>query len=140
MQSRVLDSFAVLAWMAAEPAAPTVRQWLNRAGKAEARLYLSAVNAGEVYYRLARTGGEARADAFLSAMRRRAFPWRLESVSQARVWRAARVKGRFALAYADAFAVALAAELGVPLLTGDPEILALDPGTVTVDELPRRTN
>jgi len=139
VDGRVLDSYAVLAWMAAEPAAPTVRAWLQRAQRGEVRLYLSVVNAGEVYYRLARAEGGARADAFRSAVRRKAFPWRVESATSARVWEAARIKGTFAMAYADAFAVALAAELGLPVLTGDAEIVAVDGHACLVDALPGKS-
>ena len=38
---------------------------------------------------------------------------------------AARVKAHHAVSYADAFAVALAQELGATLVSGDPEIRAL---------------
>ena len=34
---------------------------------------------------------------------------------------AARLKARYAISYADAFAVALAQELGAPVVTGDTE-------------------
>lgn len=51
---------------------------------------------------------------------------RAEDVDFELVLGAARVKARHALSYADAFAVALAERLRLPLMTGDPEIVALD--------------
>jgi ribonuclease VapC len=51
---------------------------------------------------------------------------RTEGVDGDLVLEAARVKARHTLSYADAFAVALAERLRVPLITGDPEILAMD--------------
>ncbi|HDM09965.1 MAG TPA: hypothetical protein ENF92_05550 [Desulfobacteraceae bacterium] len=39
---------------------------------------------------------------------------------------AARLKGRFAIAYADAFAAQVAAEKGIPLITGDKELSLLE--------------
>ena len=39
---------------------------------------------------------------------------------------AARIKARYPLAYADAFAAALAKWHGVPVLTGDPEFSRID--------------
>ena len=38
-----------------------------------------------------------------------------------RVLSAARIKGKFPISYADAFAVALAQEMSATLITGDPE-------------------
>jgi predicted nucleic acid-binding protein len=43
-----------------------------------------------------------------------------------RVLNAARLKGTYALAYADAFAIQVALERGVPIVTGDPEIRAVE--------------
>ncbi len=42
-----------------------------------------------------------------------------------RVLEAARIKARYPLAFADAFAVQLGQEMGTPLLAGNPEIRAL---------------
>jgi ribonuclease VapC len=39
---------------------------------------------------------------------------------------ASRLKARYPIAYADAFAIQLAREMDVPLVTGDPEIRALE--------------
>jgi predicted nucleic acid-binding protein len=58
------------------------------------------------------------------------MPFRLHGVTDARVRRAAQIKAGFRVAYADAFAMALALELGQPLVTGDKEIqnIAADAG------------
>jgi uncharacterized protein len=49
------------------------------------------------------------------------------------------VKARFALSYADAFAVVAAQEHHAVLLTGDPEFgPVVDAGMVEVDWLPHR--
>ncbi len=42
------------------------------------------------------------------------------------IWKAALVKAKYPIAYADSFAVALAQKHGCPVLTGDPEFRAID--------------
>lgn len=80
------------------------------------------INAGEVYYQLARRRGQPNADIFWRQAVSGQLPLRLFGATDARVRRAAALKARFPFAYADAFAVALARELGQPLVTGDREI------------------
>lgn len=42
------------------------------------------------------------------------------------IWDAASLKGRFPIAYTDAFAAALAQKFACPLVTGDPEFQSVD--------------
>jgi len=42
-----------------------------------------------------------------------------------RVWEAAKLKGEYMISYADAFAMALAREMGGEIVTRDPEIIAV---------------
>jgi ribonuclease VapC len=53
------------------------------------------------------------------------------------VLEAARLKARFPISYADAFAVATARAEGGPVLTGDPEIVNLPRRVVAVRKLER---
>lgn len=75
-----------------------------------------------MYYQLARRRGQESADAFWRDAVSAQLPLRLYGVTDARVRRAAALKARLPIAYADAFAMALAAELRQPLVTGDREI------------------
>jgi len=109
-----LDSWAVIAWLRDEPAAGRVDEAL-----ADGAL-MSWVNAGEVYYLVARAAGEERAEEVLDNLRVRT---RLDVVTPERVVDAARIKASFSMAYADAFACATAMAHDATLLTGDPEIL-----------------
>jgi predicted nucleic acid-binding protein len=118
----VLDSWAVLAWMQDEPAASRVQGFLDQAAARSLVLQVSAINAGEVYYQLLRARGREVAGTYWREATSRAMPLRIAAVTLPRVRRAAAIKARYPLAYADAFAVALAVELGWPLVTGDPEI------------------
>lgn len=111
----------MLAWLQDEPTADRVEAILFAS---DARLALSSINAGEVYYKLARRRGSEEAEAFWRAASSGRLPLRLHGATDARVRRAAALKARFLVSYADAFAMGLAIELGQPLVTGDPEIRA----------------
>ncbi|MBE3580296.1 MAG: type II toxin-antitoxin system VapC family toxin [Thermoanaerobacteraceae bacterium] len=135
---KVLDAYAVLCWMQDEPGASYVDRLMGEAEEGRVELAISAVNLGEVYYRLFRSRGETEAEDFRADVAAGVFPWRVFPASNRRVWQAAALKGAFRLSYGDAFAVALAGELGAELVTGDPEILAAAPeGGFSVDPIPR---
>jgi predicted nucleic acid-binding protein len=81
---------------------------------------MSWINAGEVYYLVARAAGQERAEEVLDNLRVRT---RLDAATPERVVDAARIKATFQMAYADTFACATAIAHDATLLTGDPEIL-----------------
>jgi len=121
----VLDAWAVLAWLQGEgDAARCVDGLLGLADAGEAHVSLSLVNLGEVYYTLLRRLGRRRADVILGRFRQ--APVSVEAVTEARVMDAARLKGRFVLSLADAFAAALALERGAGLFSGDLEFRPLE--------------
>jgi len=67
------------------------------------------------------------------------LPIEVADATAPRVLRAASIKARTQMSYAGAFACATALEHGVPLVTGDPEILrARDILGMDVVELARR--
>lgn len=136
MDAKVLDSWAILAWMRGEASAPRVRALLESAAEGKLILHCSAINAGEVFCQLVRLGRHAEADRFWSDLMRRDVPLRLEGATIPRVKAAASIKAAYPPAYADAFAVSLAREFGCPLVTGDSEIRApANEGIVTVEWL-----
>lgn len=112
----VLDSWAVLRYLEdASPAAEAVNDLLGRE-----KPLMSWINLGEVHHVLRRLHGE---DAATEAVRD------LRDVIDARlpderlVVDAARIKAVHPMAYADAFAAALAVARDATLWTGDPELL-----------------
>jgi len=121
----ILDAFAILAWLQKEPGWQDVRRLFEQASAGHTNLLISAINLGEVYYRLCKLRERRTADKFLRSALGGGFPWQVVPASNERVWAAARIKAEYPVAYADAFAVALALEYGAELVTGDPEILAL---------------
>jgi predicted nucleic acid-binding protein len=113
--SACLDSWAVLAWLDGElPAADRVDDVLTE------RPVMSWVNAVEVYDRVERDHGRTAADETLAELR---SAMALELPGVARMVETAQLKSRLAIALADCFAIATAAAHGLPLLTGDPEIV-----------------
>jgi len=136
MNGAVLDAWAALALLRGEgAAAASVRRYVRRAQSGNLRLFLSMINMGEVYYRMARIAGEDRATEALDLLRE--LPIEFVQVKETVVLEAARLKAAHRLSYADAFAVATGRLEQAPVLTGDPEILALPRSVVQVRALSR---
>ena len=106
VETWVLDSFAVLALLGDEPGSEEVSRLLRRAETGETRVLMTWVNVGEIAYIVERRWGEDRLLHVLAALEATA----LEIVPVARelALAAAHIKATRPLAYADAFAVALA--------------------------------
>jgi predicted nucleic acid-binding protein len=119
----VLDSFAVLAYLAAEAGMPRVREVLRDASAGRCSVYLSLINLGEVAYIVERERGLARAQETLGLIDQ--LPIQILPASREVVMAAAHVKAEYPMAYADAFAVAAAQNLDAVILTGDPEFDAV---------------
>mgnify|MGYP001171537974 CR=1 FL=1 len=81
---------------------------------------MSWINLAEVYYRVWRDHGQLEAETVLAELRQTLT---LDEATPARTIQAARIKAVHPIALADCFAAATAAAHGIPLLTGDPEIL-----------------
>ena len=113
----VLDSYALISYLQDEPTADRIEALLGEAVQGRIKLYMSTISLGEFSYIAERRYG---ADARQEALDRLAsFPIQLQDATLERVLAAARLKARYAISYADAFAVALAQELGAPVVTGD---------------------
>jgi len=91
---------------------------------------MSWINLGEVFYIVAKRKGEPAAAEVIRALTPQL---RLDLPTRQRVLQAAKIKSSYAVAYADAFAIATATAHGAVLLTGDDEILAANPAWPTED-------
>jgi len=127
---KVLDSYALLAYLQGEPGYSRVKGML---ASGDADLLINAVNAGEVYYILARARGLREADYFLNVILP-SLPVTVVDNSFDDVIEAARLKAAHALSFADCFAASTAARERVPLVTGDREFEKLGPA-VDIDWL-----
>ena len=114
--------------------AEKVERLLRAAALEDAPLWMSAVNWGEVFYTEWRTRGEVQAWQAETAVQE--MPIAIVSVDCERATRAAALKQKHGLGYADAFAAELAIERGAWLVTADPEFAKIGK-SLSLYSLPR---
>lgn len=115
----VLDSYAILTYLEKERGADAVSSILKERQR-DGELLMNSINAGEVYYILARERSGEKADMFINIIVP-ALNIQLVENSMQDVIEAARIKAAHQLSFADAFAVATAVKHRATLVTGDPE-------------------
>lgn len=115
----VLDSWAVLAYMEDESSGQKVADLIGDAHEHGIPMLMSVVNAGEVWYILAREVSEAEADKAIHELRQLGIEFQDVDMELARV--AGGFKAKHRMSYADCFAAALAKEHKAELVTGDKE-------------------
>jgi predicted nucleic acid-binding protein len=131
----VLDANALISFFEdRENASEKVRRLMSEAFRQESPLLMSAVNWGEVFYMEWRYHGEIKAREVEGNLQR--LPIMVVPVDLDRATRAAALKQKHSLGYADAFAAELALERGAWLVTADPEFSKLGK-ILSVYPLPR---
>jgi ribonuclease VapC len=126
MAAKVLDSWALMAYLQDEPAAEEVEKLLLKAAENKHKLLLCVVNWGEIYYSIARAEGEAVAEQKAADIATLAIELVPVSDDLQLVREAAKLKAARKMAYADCFAAALAKLRGLEVVTGDPEFKAVE--------------
>lgn len=121
--SYVLDSFALLAYLQAEPGSNRVRELLKKAVQRDCRLYICVVNLGEIVYIVEREMGVAKAQETLARIEE--LPIEIVDADRPLALIAAHLKAASPVAYADCFAAALARLKNAFVVTGDPEFQKL---------------
>jgi len=121
MATKVLDSWALMAFLHDEPAAEEVEKLLVKAAEDKHKLLLCVVNWGEIYCSIARAEGEAIAEQKAADLATLALELVPVDDDLQLVREAARLKASKKMAYADCFAAALARLRNAELVTGDPE-------------------
>lgn len=121
MATKVLDSWALIAFFEDEPAADEVEKLLVKAEAGTHKLLLSVVNWGEIYYNTMRKVSQEAAEQKvreIAGLTIELVPVEtdLHLVRQAAIYKATKK-----LSYADAFAAALAKLRNAELVTGDSE-------------------
>jgi ribonuclease VapC len=125
MATKVLDSWALLTFFQGEASAPLVKKLLLEAELGRHQLLMCVVNWGEVYYNILRRRSVETAEAIAREIA--AMPIELVPVEADQLVRqAAQFKASGKLAYADAFAAALAKLRNAELVTGDPDFKAVE--------------
>lgn len=115
----VLDSWAVMAYLDDERAGSEVAKVIADSHERGTPLLMTTVNAGEVWYILAREISETDAERAITDLRQLGIRFVDADWSLVRV--AASFKARHRMSYADCFAAALAKDQKADLLTGDKE-------------------
>ena len=119
---RLLDSYALIAFLGKEAGYETVRALLREAEASGNPLLMNEINVGEVYYLSAKDRSVRKADEALHLLE--ALPLRILGNTFPQVLDAARLKARLPVFYADAFALATAIREQAVLVTGDQEFRA----------------
>jgi predicted nucleic acid-binding protein len=134
IETYVLDTFAILVLLGREPGNEKVSHLLRHAETGEIRLLMPWVNAGEMAYIVERRWGQRRLSQVLASLARTAMEF--VPVERGVALAAAHIKAMHPIAYADAFAAALAEGTGAILITGDPEFEQLQ-DTLRIQWVPR---
>ena len=120
-----------MAWLKGQqPAADHVRLLLEGADRRETKLLMNIVNLGEVYYLSVKARDLAYGERIFQNLRARIMT---VSAGDEFVLRAAKLKARHAISYADAFAAATAILHQAPLVTGDPELRVMASSEKTLE-------
>ncbi|MCC6328013.1 MAG: type II toxin-antitoxin system VapC family toxin [Acidobacteria bacterium] len=115
----VLDSWAIMAYLEDEPAAIAIADMIADAPLRGTALLITVVNAGEVWYTMARRRSVHDADQVIRWLREIGIDLVNADMELTRI--AARYKAKGGISYADCFAAALAKQAGGTLVTGDRE-------------------
>jgi predicted nucleic acid-binding protein len=133
-ENYVFDSFALLAYLEDEAGATRIEALLEQARKETTQIWMSVVNLGEVLYITEREQGLPQSRQVLAAIEQ--LPLIFVEVDRGLALSAAHIKANFPLAYADAFAIALAQHKNAYVVTGDREFEQVE-SLITVEWLPR---
>ena len=123
MASKVLDSYALMAFFGDEPGADLVRDLILKAEENKVNLLMSVVNLGEVWYSIARTNSPEVADQYIGEINGMAIE--IVDIDWQLTRQAALFKANGNISYADCFAAALAKAKKAELITGDKEFRSL---------------
>ena len=128
----VFDSWAVIAYLEGEPAAEKVADHIADAHDADIPLFMSVVNAGEVWYIVAREASINDADRSIQQLRQLGIEF--VDANWTLAHEAGGYKSKHKMSFADCFAAALAKHKRAMLLTGNPEFKQVEK-EITIDWL-----
>ena len=120
----VLDSWSIIAYLEDEPSGQKIADLIADANEEEIPLCMSVVNAGEVWYIIAREISEEEANSSIKQLRELRI--QLKDADWELTQEAARFKSRHKMSYADCYAGALAKTMKADLVTGDKEFKAIE--------------
>ena len=120
----VLDSWSVIAYLEDEPSGQQVADLIAGAHDEGIQIYMTVVNAGEVWYIIAREISEKEANSSIKELRELRIQF--VDVDWELTQEAAQFKSKNKMSYADCYAAALAKVKKADLVTGDTEFKAVE--------------
>ncbi len=117
MTNYVLDANALLDFLDVGPGAQRVRTILHEAHEHRARVFISVLNYGEVYYVIWQKRGEEKARQTMASLLR--LPIEVVDVDITQAMRAGEIKAVHKIPYVDCVAAALASLQQATLVTSD---------------------
>jgi PIN domain nuclease of toxin-antitoxin system len=124
MTAKILDAYAILAFLNDEPGADKVRDYLLAAEEGKVQLAMSVINLGEVWYAIARSLSPTEADKYVNQIY--GMPIEVIDADWKLTRQAASYKALGSISYADCFAAALAKNKKAEVITGDMEFKTLE--------------
>lgn len=124
MATKVLDSYALMAFFEDEPGADFVRGLIHKALEGDTSLLMTVVNLGEVWYAIARTNSPEIADQYIHEIKGMGIE--IVEADWSLTRQAALFNANGNISYADCFAAALAKLKKAELVTGDKEFKPLE--------------
>ena len=115
----IFDSYALIAHFLKEKGHETVSELLSEMSVEERQGFIPAINVGEIYYILHRKFSEKTAEESIQVVN--TMNIEIIEPNLDMVLAAAKLKARFKMSYADAFAAALTISKKGTLITGDKE-------------------
>ena len=119
MPAYLFDSHALLALFQGEPGADRVDEILRDSRQRSFDIFICMMNLGEIVYLTKRRFGDEKKIEVVSRIYQLGL--KVLSVTDSLVFQAAELKAKYALSYADCFALACAVNHSATLVTGDPE-------------------
>lgn len=124
LKTLILDSWSVIAYLEDEPSGQQIADLIAGAHDEGIPIYMSVVNAGEVWYIITREISEAEANSSIKELRELRIQF--VDVDWELTQEAARYKSKNKMSYADCYAAALAKLKKADLVTGDTEFKAIE--------------
>lgn len=121
---RILDAYALMAYLEKEPGWEKVEALFSQAVEKDKNLLMTSVNYGEVYYIVLREQGEVKVKELGKILL--TLPIDIIDVDLQLSKEAAVFKAQGKISYADCFAAALAKSRKGELITGDKEFKAIE--------------
>ena len=119
-RKRLLDSYALLAYLNKEAGFEKVKTHLAVAQGSGNLIIMNEINIGETYYILHRKRSAEKADYFIETVLEGLPILRIPNDFDA-IIAAARIKAEYPLSFADCFAIVSAQREDAVVITGDPE-------------------